>query len=199
MAERTSQFRVLIVEDESRLREVLVRALPGMGFTPIAVRSGEEALKRITDGAPEIAILDLNLPGMDGLECFRALRHNSPTTQVIILTGFGDLQAAREAIRLDVVDFLTKPAPLGEIEKALYRAQRRYLAENANSAPANPFLIPEAGDEPVTLGEVQRQHILATLERHLGNRAATAQELGISLRTLYYKLGEYQRSEDSGD
>ncbi len=75
------------------------------------------------EAAPaDIVLLDLNLPGMTGMDFFRKLRDRWPITQVIILTGFGDLESAREAIRLDVVDFLTKPCHLGELEQALDRA-----------------------------------------------------------------------------
>jgi DNA-binding NtrC family response regulator len=139
-------------------------------------------------------LLDLNLPGMSGMELFGLLRQRWPQTQVVILTGFGDLEAAREAIRLDVVDFLTKPCSLGDLEVALDRARKRL-------GPPRPDVGPDAGPDsivsdnagPPTLDDIERQTILAALERHRGNRAATAAELGISLRTLYYRLAEYQR------
>src|SRR5256885_1396130 len=103
---KPAQSHVLIVEDEPRLRDLLSRALPGMGFTASAARNAEEASRTMEANAADIVLLDLNLPGMSGMDFFRRLRERWPATQVIILTGFGDLEAARDAIRLDVVDFL---------------------------------------------------------------------------------------------
>jgi DNA-binding NtrC family response regulator len=92
---------------------------------------------------------------------------------------------------------LTKPAPLGDLEHALDRAIRR-LAPAMPTPPIIPDLMHDAPDsdesEPgQTLAEVERRHILETLTRNNGNRTATATELGISRRTLYYKLAEYQK------
>lgn len=185
--------RVLIVEDEPRMRELLQRALSGWGFDVAAARSGEEALRLAGDQPPpHIVLLDLDLPGIGGLETFARLRERQPELQGIVLTGFGSLGAARQAIHLDVVEFLTKPVPLGDLEQALDRAIRRIT-------PALPPVVPaDVASEPPpppgqTLAEVERRHILETLARSHGNRTATAAELGISRRTLYYKLGEYQR------
>jgi DNA-binding NtrC family response regulator len=186
--------RVLIVEDEPRMRELLTRAVTGWGFDTTAARSGEEALRLAADDPPHIVLLDLDLPGMNGLETFEKLREKLPDLQAIVLTGFGSLDSARKAIHLDVVEFLTKPAPLGDLEHALDRAIRR-LAPSLPQAPIVPDLI--AANEPPppgqTLAEVERRHILETLARNSGNRTATATELGISRRTLYYKLAEYQK------
>jgi DNA-binding NtrC family response regulator len=190
----SADLSVLVVEDEARLRELLLRAIPQMGFAPAGARSAEEALRLMEKSPSPIMLLDLNLPGMSGMELFGLLRQRWPQTQVVILTGFGDLEAAREAIRLDVVDFLTKPCSLGDLEVALDRARKRL-------GPPRPDVGPDAGPDsivsdnagPPTLDDIERQTILAALERHRGNRAATAAELGISLRTLYYRLAEYQR------
>ena len=140
----------------------------------------------------DILILDLNLPGVSGIELFEKLRAANPEQQVIVLTGFGNLESARATIRLDVVDFLEKPCPLGELEKSLHRATQRLVRPMPQLAPAESK--PEADDEPVqTLEDVEREHIISALRRNDGNRTATAVELGISRRTLQYKLSEYQR------
>lgn len=179
---------MLIVEDEPRLRELLLRAVRDMGFPPTATRTGEEALRVMEAKAHAIVMLDLNLPGMGGLELLAILRQRWPALQAIILTGFGDLEAAKQAIHLDVVDFLTKPCPLGEIEAALDRARRR-LAPMEKAA-----LLPETAQAASgTMEDVEERHILAALARHQGNRSAAAAELGISVRKLYYRLAEYQR------
>lgn len=180
--------RLLIVEDEPRMRDLLQRAVANWGFEVATARSGEEAVRQMEADRADIVLLDLNLPGMDGLELLEKLRQKSSGIQAIVLTGFASIEAARQAVHLDVVEFLTKPCHLGDLEKAVDRAMRRL-----------PPLYPAAAEQRVqdregmTLQEVERQHILDALERNNGNRTATAAELGISRRTLYYKLDEYAR------
>jgi DNA-binding NtrC family response regulator len=178
---------VLIIDDEPKLREILVQAVGSWGFETAGARSAEEALRRMETDPADISILDLNLPSMAGMELFEKLRSRWPNHQVIVLTGFGDLASARSAIQLDVVDFLTKPCRLGELERALDRARRRLVVEPREVVEETP------AEEPTTLEAVERQHILTTLRRQNGNRTATAAELGISRRTLQYKLVDYAR------
>lgn len=194
--------RVLLVEDESRLRDMLNRAIRDMGFVITAVGSAEAGLRVIDQRQCDIIIIDLNLPGMGGMELFEQLRQRQADVQVIVLTGFGDLETARKAIHMDVVDFLSKPCALGDLEVALERARARCtklpeLREIEDPPEPAPAAAPDAGANtlpaPAPLEEVERQHILAALKRHSGNRAAAAAELGISLRTLYYRLELYQR------
>ena len=185
---------ILIVDDEPRMRDLLHRAITSWGHKANIARSGEEAFRVMQNEQPHIILLDLNLPAMSGLEFLERLRASNSTTQVIVLTGFGDLDAAKKAIHLDVIEFLTKPAHLGELELALDRARKR-LEETTSSTPIAPPPPMTPPDLPpaTTLDEVEREHILAALARNNGNRSATATELGISLRTLYYRLNEYQK------
>ena len=215
--------RVLIVEDEGRMRDMLLRAVPDMGLEADAARSGTEAARMIEQGNHGILVLDLNLPDMNGLELLEKLRPQHPGLQVVVLTGYGDLEAAKQAIHLDVVEFLTKPCTLGELERALDRARQRATpdrreriaeharnqqqadaagsgegkdsdADKADDADRNGASSSQPGKEPLrTLDDLERAHILKALERNEGNRAATARELGISVRTLYYRLAEYQK------
>ena len=108
---------------------------------------------------------------------------------------------------MDAVDFLSKPCALGELEVALDRARQRRVqrvpSELPIPAPPEPDDLglsssssassgSERGDA-VSLEDIERRHILATLEKNHGNRTQTAAELGISLRKLYYRLGQYHR------
>ncbi|MFI4859092.1 MAG: response regulator [Phycisphaerales bacterium JB063] len=211
---------VLVVDDEQRLRDVLVRGITQMGFACDSAVSGEEALRLLRDRPRGVVMIDLNLPGIQGMELFERIRRGWPATQVIVLTGFGDLDTAQQAIRLDVVDFLTKPTHLGELEQALSRAWQRIdtatPAESRVVLPArgvsdaddsddadrpasakdpsakSPGLDEDAPPEGSSLEDLERHHILQTLARHDGNRRQTADALGISLRTLYYRLNRYQ-------
>jgi len=190
---------VLIVEDETRLREMLTRAVKEMGFTASPVSSAEAALRLADAQIFGIAILDLNLPGMSGMELLQALRKKHPDLQVIILTGFGDLEAAKRAIHCEVVDFLTKPCALGTLEVSLDRARRRSLKTISPQAPESQpppmqFIAPPPpSGAAMSLEELEQRHILTTLAKNGGNRTQTAAQLGISLRKLYYRLEQYQR------
>ncbi|CAN5371926.1 hypothetical protein BH10PLA1_BH10PLA1_14500 [soil metagenome] len=182
---------VLFVEDEPRLREILSSAMLSWGFAVDTARSGEEAIRLMDASARDIALLDLNLPGMGGIELFEQIRQRWSQTAVIVLTGFGDLAAARAAIRLDVVDFLTKPCRLDDLETALDRAWKRSPASQLPIVP-DAEIESDPGKPAKTLEEIERLHILGALARNNGNRTAAAAELGISRRTLQYRLSEYQ-------
>jgi len=191
-----TELKVLIVEDEPRLREMLTRAVREMGFAPVAVRAGEDALKLLAAGPHDVLMVDLNLPGIGGLDLLARARERWPGLQAIVLTGYGDLAAAKRAIHLDVVDFLTKPCPLGEIESALERARRKIDSASKPQPSLSRMTATEAASEastPRTMEDIEREHILATLARHGGNRGEAAAELGISVRKLYYRLAEYQQ------
>ena len=99
------ELSVLLVDDENRLRERFCCAIASWGFEVGEARSAEEAMRVMQGKAFDISILDLNLPGMGGIELFEKFRGMYPRHQVIVLSGFGNLEAVRAAIRLDVVDF----------------------------------------------------------------------------------------------
>ena len=143
-------------------------------------------MRPIDNHPADILLVDLNLPGLSGIETLSELRKRDIDAPAIILTGFGDLKSAQEAIELGVVAFLTKPAPLGELEQAIDRARKQLK-------PDLPIIAPESIDttKPVKLEELEKQHILSVLRKNSGNRTATAKELGISRRTLQYRLSEY--------
>jgi DNA-binding NtrC family response regulator len=187
---------VLVVDDEQRLRDMLMRHTSEIGYKAVGARSAEQGWKILERESIEIVLLDLNLPGIDGMRLLEQIQTLEHKPQVIILTGFGGLEAARQAIRLDVVDFLTKPCPLGELEIALDRARRRLQPVPVNPISDSPQITPQPAPQVppnATLDELERTHILAALDRHNGNRAAVAAELGISERTLYYRLAQYAR------
>jgi DNA-binding NtrC family response regulator len=198
---------VLVIEDEARIRDMLARALKSLEFSATFANSAEAGARAIAAKTYDILILDLNLPGMGGIEFLEMVRRHQCDIQVIILTGFGDLEAAKKAIHLDVVEFLTKPCALGTLEVALARAHQRRKAQfvtevSASPEPAMQFEVPKPAAAPVPAPEpgeiesmdiVEQRHILSVLEKHKGNRAATAAELDISVRKLYYRLREYQK------
>jgi DNA-binding NtrC family response regulator len=198
---RLAARRVLVAEDDRRLRGMLVASLTDMGLEPTAAGSGEAAWQLAAGSPFAVAVVDLNLPGMSGLDLCERLRAARMPVELVILTGFGDLEAARRAIRLEVVDFLTKPCGMDELEQAVTRARVRWLDRWIDVA-VPPTPPPDATPAAPTstagqrsIDDAERALILAALARHGGNREAAATEVGISLRKLYYRLNQYQRAD----
>lgn len=190
-----AQVRVLVVEDEVSLREQLIRAVADFGFPATPASSGESAAK-LNDAHPfDIAILDLGLPGMSGIDALARLRQRAPNLQGIILTGSPSVPAVKAAIHLGVVEFLTKPSNRGELEQALDRARRRLPVELPVVRPEPGAVAPPT--QAANWEAVEREHILAAVERNGGDRTLTAKELGISRKTLYNKLKAYFRRGSS--
>src|SRR5688572_27585825 len=153
---------VLILEDEPKMRDLLTRAISSWNFSTTPARTAEDALRPIPADPADILLLDLNLPGLSGLEFLQQIRPRHPHTPAIILTGFGDLAAARHAIHLDVVEFLTKPCHLGELESALDRARRRIIELDQPKPPSPPPPAPPPPHPPTppTLQDLQPPHPL---------------------------------------
>lgn len=196
------KLRVGVVEDEPRLRELLVREIGAMGHDAWGVPMAEQAWPRI-DGNLDAVILDLNLPGMAGIELFRRIRKQESQVAVVILTGFGSLDSAVQSVRWKAEDYLTKPCSLADIDQALSRILARKRESN-RSTRLNESVEEEVGmlvepaippaDSGTTLADMERDRIIEALHRHRGNKPAVAVELGISLRTLYNRVNTY-RSE----
>jgi DNA-binding NtrC family response regulator len=121
---------LLLVDDDETFRQVLAGELERLGFETSGAGSGEEAVRAVTKLEPHVALLDLQLPDMDGLQVLQAIRERSPATEVILLTGHGSFDTAIQAIRLGAFDYVAKPCPLDELEVRLQRAlERRALQQ----------------------------------------------------------------------
>src|SRR5713226_7678881 len=108
--------RILVVDDDPLVCSFLTEALESQAFEVISAGSAGAALQQVRSDAPEVVILDLRLPGLDGMETLRKPKEIAPQLPVVILTGYGDVPSAVEAMRLGTHDFLTKPV---EPEKIL--------------------------------------------------------------------------------
>ncbi len=191
--------QVLIVEGHARTRDQLERSIRDMGFAATAIGSAETALRYIEERRFDIVVFDVDLPGINGLEMLSQLRKRGSQIQAILLASTGDLETARKAIHLEVVDYLNKPCSMGSLERALERARSRCprprLPEisEALQTPRKTVTVAQQDASSTSLEEIEQRHILAVLNKNGGKRNATAAELGISLRKLYYRLGQYQR------
>lgn len=125
---------ILLVDDEEGIRKVLSIALSDMGYHVITAQNGKEALRLFKAEKPPIVLTDIKMPEMDGIELLRRLKQMSADTEVIMITGHGDLELAIKSVKYEATDFVTKPINDEILEIALNRAQeriamRRKLAE----------------------------------------------------------------------
>jgi len=118
--------RVLLVDDERDFLEVLTRRLGKRDVNVAGVTSGEEALQYLQAKPIDVAVLDVKMPGMDGLTALREIKKLNPLIEVIMLTGHASLEVALEGMRLGAFDYLMKPA---EIDELLYKIQDAHRAK----------------------------------------------------------------------
>ena len=123
---------ILIVDDEPGVRTALGGVLRDEGYAVEAVASGEECLERVTRGSVDLILLDVWLPGMDGLATFARLRERQVDAQVVLISGHGNIESAVRAIKLGAFDFVEKPLSLEKTVLVVRNAlrQRRLEAEN---------------------------------------------------------------------
>jgi DNA-binding NtrC family response regulator len=126
-----TEEKVLLVDDDSEFTEVLSERMEARGVGVDTAASGPEALEKVKDKSYDAIILDLAMPGMDGIETLRRLLEDHPDLQIVLLTGHATLEKGVEAIKLGAMDFLEKPA---EIEK---------LLEKIRTAKANRMVLVE--------------------------------------------------------
>ena len=124
--------RILIVDDEEGLRRLLVRVLVKSGHEAIAVSGGAEALRQVAAEPFDLVITDIKMPEMDGLELLRQLKDFDPALPVIVMTAYGTVESAVEALRAGAYDYLAKPFEIDELKLTVAKAleRERLLAEN---------------------------------------------------------------------
>jgi DNA-binding NtrC family response regulator len=106
---------VLVVDDEKNIRLTLSRALEGIDVDVTAAVNGEEALAALADRHIDVVLLDLRMPGMDGIEVLRHVAREFPAIRVIIITAYGTVDRAVDAMKLGAVDFIEKPVTPAEV------------------------------------------------------------------------------------
>ncbi len=117
--------RILLIDDDKRILETFSRTLKLAGYTVLTAQDGEKGLAVYHQEQPDMIILDLRMPGMDGLTILQAIRQHDPEANVILATGHGDKDAVIEALRAGASDFLAKPIDQVSLESALRRAEER--------------------------------------------------------------------------
>jgi two-component system response regulator RegA len=180
--------RFLILEDDDRLRGTLGRALRGRGHAveEVADLASLAVAIGVADGDPneeapgfDCAVVDLRLEDGSGLEAVERLLARWPALRIVVLTGYGSIATAVEAMRLGVVDYLTKPADADQILDALSAGAADGTASEERSPPRV---------ESPSLERVEWEHIQRVLQDCGGNITRAADQLGLHRRTLQRKL-----------
>lgn len=174
---------LLLADDDRVLRDRMARAFRERGFDVRTAADYQEALNSAKADSPEMAVIDLKMPGASGLQLVRELKAIDPATKIVVLTGYGSIATAIDAIRLGATYFLPKPADADDILAAFARGQ-------------NPPLDPPAADyRAPSLARAEWEHINRVLSDCGGNISEAARVLGIHRRSLQRKLQKYPPRE----
>lgn len=171
---------ILVVEDDDVFRQVLVQAMGQRGYDARGAASGAAALALARDESPELAVIDLRLPDMSGLDVVRELKAIDAATSIVVLTGYGSIATALEAIRLGAMHYLTKPTDANRVVEAF-----------ARGLEARPRDLPVATP---SLARVEWEHIQRVLADCDGNVSEAARTLSMHRRSLQRKLAKYPTS-----
>lgn len=168
---------LLLVDDDVNFTEVLARALDARGFAARVAHDGAAALASIEAGAPEYAVVDLRLPDMSGMKVVEHLKAYGEPTRIVVLTGFGSIATAIEAIKLGAIHYLTKPATADQIVAAFARRDA-----DVDVAPAQ---------RPLSVDRLEWEHVQRVLSGVDGNISAAARALNMHRRSLQRKLSKF--------
>ncbi len=117
-----SKYRVLVVDDEADFLETFVERLQMRGLNVEGVESGEKALELLKDNLFDVVILDVKMPGMDGVTTLREIKKRWPLTEVIMLTGHASVESGIEGMKLGAYDYIMKPADIDDLMDKMQQA-----------------------------------------------------------------------------
>jgi len=172
-AERAARS-VLVVDDDDVFRTRLGKAFQDRGFEVRTAPSAAEAVRLAHQESPEYAVVDLRMPGASGLDVVRELHAIDPASVIVMLTGYGSIATAVEAVRAGAVHYLSKPVDIDQI-----------LAAFEGKATT-----PSVGNEVPSLARVEWEHIQRVLSDCEGNISQAARLLGLHRRSLQRKLSK---------
>jgi two-component system, response regulator RegA len=169
---------MLLVDDDEVFRERLARALRERGQEVVTAADGDEAMQAAGRGPLGAAVVDLRMPGMNGTALLPELLKLQPELRVVVLTGYGSIASAVEAMRLGAHNYVSKPADADDVLAAVTGEARRIEAAPGEAPPP-------------TLARAEWEHIQRVLADTGGNVSESARRLGITRRTLQLKLKKY--------
>jgi len=174
---------VLIVEDEKILADSMALYLERHDHATAVAYTGEDSLQLAEENSPDVMVVDLQLPDIDGLEVLRRIREASPSTEVVMITAYASIATAVEAMKRGAFDYLSKPLDLDElcvvVDKALTHARmRRELSYLKARSEAGGHLSAIVGESPDIQALREQIAHIATLEAPGGGAAPTVLILG---------------------
>lgn len=136
------EFRVLVVDDEAEFRDLTVKRLDKRGLKAAGAASGEEALVAIDRTLVDVVLLDVKMPGMDGIETLREIKRRKPLIEVVLLTGHASVDSGIEGMKLGAFDYLMKPIELDSLLDKLADAyeKKRLHEEKIEQAQTKRFM-----------------------------------------------------------
>ena len=157
------QATIYVTDDEPAIRSAIVKRLSRRHHTVTGFESGEDVIRAVTQHAPDLILLDLKMPGMGGVETLRQLRPIAPQTLIIMLTAYGTVEDAVEAMRLGAYDFLIKSVDLSGVDPVVDRAiefltlrhRVEFSLEDQNSAYALSNIDARSPAMQLLLGQVR--------------------------------------------
>lgn len=166
---------VLVVDDDDVFRTRLGKAFADRGFDVRTAASALEALRLAQQDSPEFAVVDLRMPGASGLDVVRELHAIDPASVIVMLTGYGSIATAVEAVRAGAVHYLSKPVDIDQILAA--------FEGKSATTPTSAVEVP-------SLARVEWEHIQRVLRDCDGNISQAARLLGLHRRSLQRKLSK---------
>jgi DNA-binding NtrC family response regulator len=135
-------MKVLLVDDEAPFVEALAKRLDKRGVTVTAAFSGSEALEKLqADSRVDVVVLDVKMPGMDGVETLKAIKANYPLIEVVMLTGHATVESAIEGMKLGALDYLMKPCEMEVLMTKLSEAKEKKARQEGKIAEARAMNI----------------------------------------------------------
>ena len=183
---------VLVADDEPLIRTVLETLLRESGYHPTTATDGEEAVDHASTQEFEVALLDVGMPGISGLEVLEWLKGNSPDTSVIMVTAMMDAETAIEAMRLGAYDYIIKPFNVDDVLMRVQRArERRHLIIQARDYQKN--LEERVAEQTNQLRRMMTQSVQAIMEEEASEQKTSGQrgenlEILAAIRSFAAKL-----------
>jgi DNA-binding NtrC family response regulator len=127
------KFKLMIVDDETDFLETLIKRLQARKIDVTGAESGYKALEDLDSRSPDVVILDVKMPGMDGIETLREIKKKSPLTEVIMLTGHASVESGIQGMQLGAFDYLMKPVALDELLEKVRQAYERRMIQKGQA------------------------------------------------------------------
>jgi two-component system OmpR family response regulator len=127
------KFKVMIVDDEEDFLETIVKRLKARGIDATGVGSGYKALELLEGDHFDVVILDVKMPGLDGIETLREMKKKKPLVEVIMLTGHASVESGIQGMQLGAFDYVMKPVALDELLEKVRQAYERKLIQEGKT------------------------------------------------------------------